>query len=270
MSLFIAAATAMEEAARLAQTNKVDNPKRIVKYFTRAAEYFRANKQYEKACDALVKAAEFCDESGDTDGALKQLSDACEIEEDEERFKMVHDYFEKAIKLAVTNSKFKHALQFLQRQIVAYESDLDLYTKRIWTNITSICIIHYQLKDVRSAQRLVLDALEKYPGEHPERQFCQKLLFVFEKADEEGLQALQKTGDFGLYLTNNAVVRLGKKLTMQDISAMSVPEEEIQKVEQMKKQEEVVRKELPNYDEVIKTEVDDIKVDEEGAPDLLG
>lgn len=100
-----------------------------------------------------------------------------------------------------------------------------------------------------------------------QQKLCERLLLVFEMADAEGLEKIQKSGDLGLFLMNT-VARLAKRLTMQDIQPMILTEEDKKK---QNKQNEQIKDEVKEDidDKQLESNVQETKVDDQGAPDLL-
>jgi len=261
MNLFNTAGQTMEEAYRLTTEMKAFAAK-SPQYLQKAAYYYQMSSQFEQACKLLQKSAELIGDN-DIDEAIKIFDQCVSIEETENRYQLCHEFFDAAVKFCVDRRRFKEATNFLERQIKQYENDSIKFVKRIYRNIISLMIINFAQKNVKQAQQIYYEAVSKYGPSSAEEQFATKLLTVFEKADAEGLKALQKEQDFALYLINS-VAKLGKKLDMIDIQPLVILEDKINNNPEVKQLKEEMKEDIK--DEQLKSDVHEVNIGDDGAP----
>jgi len=269
MNLNNHAASAMEEAARAienaADANMKDFVPKLSGCLQRGSYFYRINSQFDLASKLLIRAA-----SGEADinAAIKMLDDACQIQEDENRFKTCHAFYDGAVKFLVENKRYKDASAFLDRQNKMFIKDMELYGKRIWRNIMSKMIIQFHLKDVHAAQQIFYEGMQQFDSASKcdENELCQQLLGVFERADEEQLTLLQKKAQFGIYLINS-VSRMAVKLNMTDIQPTIVVDESEEKEQEKAANIEQAKENIT--DEQLKSDAAHVEVGDDGAPNLL-
>mmetsp|Transcript_13020 Transcript_13020/g.20692 ORF Transcript_13020/g.20692 Transcript_13020/m.20692 type:complete len:350 (-) Transcript_13020:6-1055(-) len=274
MNLNNSAASAMEEAARTCQ-NAVDNKMpqfaaKMAKYLQRGAYFYRLNGQFDLASKLLVRAANSVQ---DLNEGIKLLDEACCIQEEENRFKTCHEFYDGAVKLLLENRRYKDAMQFIDRQNKMYGKDAELYAKRLWRNVLSKMIIMFHLKDVKQAQQMYLQGVQEYGNvsKCDEHELCEQFLSVFENADAEALANMQKNAQLGIFLINS-VARIATKLDMKDIKPTVViaePQNDNDEQKEAEKEKHIQEAQKDVTDEQLKSEAANVKLDDDGAPNLI-
>jgi len=275
MNLNNSAASAMEEAARVCQNAAEQEithfESNIAQYLARGAYFYRLNNQYDLASSLLIKSAK---NTKDIDAALAHLDLALEIQEEEGRFRTSAQFYDAAVKFACEQRRFADCAKFLDRQNAMMAKDAEKFAKRIWRNICSKMVLSLHLKDVKAAQRAYLQGVTEFGGERKcdEHALCEQFLEVFTAADEEALQNMIEHAQLGVFLIAS-VSRLARKLNMKDIEPTLViaeaAEEEEKKEMEQQKEENKKKAKGEVTDEQLKSEMDNIQLDDEGAPNLL-
>lgn len=121
MNLNNSAASAMEEAARTCQNAADKNIQQFVvkipQYLERGAYFYRLNNQFDLASRLLVKAA---NHTQDINAAIQILNTACEIQEEENRYKTCHEFYEASVKFLLENKRYKVCHTFAIQSILAH------------------------------------------------------------------------------------------------------------------------------------------------------
>jgi len=91
--------------------------KEAYEQYERSAVYYRINSQSDKAAAVRIKGATLIVKEN-PDKAIKTLSDACQVFEDENRGMLSADCFKKSISLACEYERFDDAIKFIRRQNV--------------------------------------------------------------------------------------------------------------------------------------------------------
>eukprot|EP01083_Nonionella_stella_P003332 9512_1 len=271
MGLNNSAASAMEEASRACQNaadKKITNfVAKIPEYLQRGAYFYRLNNQYDLASRMIIKAAT---QQQDINTALTTLDLACDIQEEENRFKTCHEFYDASVKFCLENKRYKNALEFLDRQNKMYGKAPETYHKRIWRNILSKLIIQFHLKDVKMAQNMYYQGVEEYGAvsKNDEHELCEQFLTVFSAADSEALEHMQQNSQLGIFLINS-VARIAAKLNMTDIRAMVVVEADDKKEDEMERKQDIEDAQKDVTEKQLQSETANVELDDDGAPNLI-